>query len=256
MRFDDLWLLRLIDEIEESGQISYVQNGLELLRRAAEAHRPPDRLNQDLWPFARESILAYEAGYLEWRDMTGNYVGETIPSQTPTTGCSRSGGPISRSPVAYRARGRLVLLPPPDPDEDDGRMITGATLDEIAKAIGDTYSASQIPRYLVESGIPPEFLPGDDASAGKLNYVFTTLDTLQDGRSNSAPLREFIGGWLDGRHHVAPRAELRKRLVALLGQQGWHVNDGRLSSVRGRTTQPELSRRSGWTYVSPHCIRR
>ena len=36
MRFDDLWLLRLIDEIEESGQISYVQNGLELLRRAAE----------------------------------------------------------------------------------------------------------------------------------------------------------------------------------------------------------------------------
>ncbi len=229
MRFDDLCLLRLIDEIEESGQISYVQNGLELLRRAAELLGHQIDWNQDLWPFARELILAYGAGYLEWRDMTGNYIGGNNP-QSNTNYWLQQVSEI-RLTIAGRdrARGRLVLLPPPDPDEDDGRMITGATLDEIAKAISDTYSASQIPRYLVESGIPPELLPGDDPSAGKLNYVFTTLDTLQDGGSAARrALREFIGGWLDGRHHVAPRAELRKRLVALLGQQGWHVKDGRL----------------------------
>jgi uncharacterized protein (TIGR02391 family) len=33
---------------------------------------------------------------------------------------------------------------------------------------------------------------------------------------------------LDGRYHAPPAADVRKRIVALLGKQGWHVRDGRL----------------------------
>ena len=127
-----------------------------------------------------------------------------------------------------RARGRVVLRPLPDPAEDDDRPITGMTLEEIARAIGDTYTTGQLPRYLRESGVPDDRVP-EAVSGNKWEYVFSVLTELHDGGSGARrTLREFIGGWLEGRHHAPPENRVRRRIVALLGQQGWQVRDGRL----------------------------
>ena len=127
-----------------------------------------------------------------------------------------------------RARGRLIQTELPDADEDDGRMITGLVLEEVARSIGDTYTSTQIPRYLRESGLPPEAIP-DSVTGDKWEFVFNVFDGLHEGGSAARrSLREFIGGWLDGRYHAPPAVEVRTRIVSLLAQQGWHVQDGRL----------------------------
>jgi uncharacterized protein (TIGR02391 family) len=51
---------------------------------------------------------------------------------------------------------------------------------------------------------------------------------MKAGSAARRALRHFIGGWLDGRYHAPPPTDVRKRIVALLEQQGWHVRDGRL----------------------------
>ena len=102
------------------------------------------------------------------------------------------------------------------------------TLEEIARSIGDTYTAAQLPRYLRESGIPAEVV-APSVAGDKWQYVFDVLSALDEGGSAARrSLREFVGGWLDGRFHAPPPAEIRRRVVSLLGQQGWHVRDGRL----------------------------
>ena len=102
------------------------------------------------------------------------------------------------------------------------------TLEEIARAIGDTYNRSQLPRYLRESGIPEEFIPAE-VPGNKWEYVLGILEALARRRIRSAASTpEFIGGWLQGRYHTPPRPEVRKRITALLAAQGWHVRDGRL----------------------------
>lgn len=117
----------------------------------------------------------------------------------------------------FRRRGRVIQVALPDPEEDDGRIITGLTLEEIARSIGDTYTAAQLPRYLRDSGIPPEVIP-PSVAGDKWAYVLDILSTLHEGGSAARrSLREFIGGWLDGRHHAPPPSEVRKRIVALLG---------------------------------------
>ncbi|HVV77961.1 MAG TPA: TIGR02391 family protein [Mycobacteriales bacterium] len=127
-----------------------------------------------------------------------------------------------------RARGRVIQTELPDPDEDDGRLITGLTLEEVARCIGDTYTSTQLPRYLRESGIPEDAVP-PSVSGDKWQYVFDVLSSLHDGGSAARrALRQFVGGWLDGRFHAPPPTDVRKRVVVLLEQQGWHVSKGRL----------------------------
>jgi uncharacterized protein (TIGR02391 family) len=229
MRWDDIWLLQQIDEYEEAGLTSYLINGLELLRRAAEVLSYQIDWNRDLWPFARELILAHDAGFVEWRDMSARSVGDPNPQSNTNYWLQQINELRLTLAGRDRARGRLIQLPTPDPEEDDGRPITGMTLEEVAKAISDTFGASQLPRYLIESGIPEEYVTAFDPSGGKLEYIFSVLDVLHEsGSASRRALREFIGGWLDGRYYVAPRAEVRRHLVAILSQQGWHVRDGRL----------------------------
>jgi uncharacterized protein (TIGR02391 family) len=229
MRWDDLWLLKLINDLEESGQTSYLQNGNELLRHAATVLDHQIDWNQDLWPFARELILAAEGGYLQWRDMSEHSAGSNDARGNTQNWLQQIWEIRLTLDGRDRARGRLIQVLQADSDEDDGRDITGMTLEEIAKAISDMYTPAQLPRYLLNSGVPQQFLEGLDATQGKMAYVFNVMDALHEGGSESRrTLRQFIGGWLDGRYHDAPTTDVRRRLIALLGQQGWHIQDGRL----------------------------
>jgi uncharacterized protein (TIGR02391 family) len=226
MRWDDLVLLRLIDELEQTQQMGHLQSGLQLLMRAADG-APVDQSREAL-PFTRELILAATAGFLTWSDQSQRSVGGVDPFTNSHYWLQQIWDLRLTIAGRDRARGRVIQTPLPDPEADDDRPITGMTLEEIARAIGDTYTASQLPRYLRDSGIPEEYLPAA-VPENKWSYVFEVLEGLHDGGSASRRvLRQFLGGWLEGRYHTAPRDEIRERIAILLAQQGWHVRDGRL----------------------------
>jgi uncharacterized protein (TIGR02391 family) len=225
MRWDDLQLLHLIDEFEgeQSGQLS---SGWQLMQAASQG-RAID-WDHDCRTFAHELLLARAAGYLEWTDQFNPGVRVLNPVTEAQQWLQQIHDIRLTVDGRDRARGREIHRPLPDPDEDDDRPITGMTLEENARAIGDTYTGSQLPRYLRESGIPEQFIPAE-VTGSKWEYVLGIFEALHDGGSAARrALREFIGGWLEGRYHTPPRPEVRKRISALLAAQGWRVHDGRL----------------------------
>jgi uncharacterized protein (TIGR02391 family) len=121
-----------------------------------------------------------------------------------------------------------VQVPLPDPDEDDGRMIRGSTLEDVARAIGDAYTGEQLERFLAESGISPENVP-EFQGGTKWVFVHEVLAALAEGTSaQRRELRTFLGAWLDNRLHSGPPPDVRDRVVRDLARQGWFVVDGRL----------------------------
>jgi len=226
VRWDDLQLLMLIDECETSGQTGHLASGYNLMQ-AASTEQPID-WDRDPRAFAHELLLARDAGYLDWK---GPFLPGVRPLD-PLADAQQWLQQINDLRVTLagrdRARGLEIRRPLPDPNEDDDRPITGMTLEEIARAIGDTYTAAQVPRYLHESGVPEQFI-SQEAAGNKWEYVLGILEALHDGGSAARrSLRQFIGGWLEGRYHTPPHPDVRKRIVALLAAQGWHVHDGRL----------------------------
>jgi uncharacterized protein (TIGR02391 family) len=237
VRWDDLQLLRLVDESETSEQLGSLMNGESLMQVARKGE--PIEWGRDERTFARELLLAREADYLEWTEQFHHNVRQPDPIVDAQQWLQQIRDIRLTLAGRDRARGRVIQRPLPDPDEDDDRPITGMTLEEIARAIGDTYTESQLPRYLRESGIPEEFISADAPSYNKWEYVLAVFEALHDGGSTARrALRQFIGGWLEGRYHTPPRTEVRKRIVALLAAQGWHVRDGRL--VIGEQTFEEI----------------
>ncbi|HEY2141082.1 MAG TPA: TIGR02391 family protein [Solirubrobacteraceae bacterium] len=227
MRWDDLQLQRLIDEFETSEQAGQLSSGAQLMQASSQG-RTID-WDHDCRTFARELLLARAAGYLEWIDPFNPGVRVLNPVTEAQQWLHQIHDIRLTLDGRDRARGRVIQRQLPDPDEDDDRPITGMTLEEIARAIGDTYTGSQLPRYLRESGVPEEFIPAE-VTGSKWEYVLGIFEALHDGGSAARrALREFIGGWLEGRYHTPPRPEIRKRITALLAAQGWHVREGRLA---------------------------
>lgn len=226
MHWDDLELLKLIDELETSEQVSDLTNGYNLMQRAAQGHVID--WNRDATGFARELLLINSAGYLTWTDRSGRNVSATDPLGNSQYWLQEIWELRLTPSGRDRARGRVIQRPLPEPDEDDDRPIAGMTLEEIARAIGDTYSGGQLPRYLHDSGVPDEYIP-PVVIGSKWEYVLDVFERLHEGGSAARrALREFLGGWIDGRHHVAPQPEVREHVLGVLGNQGWHVVDGTL----------------------------
>src|SRR4051812_6350397 len=126
MRWDDLQLLRWIDEMEEPGQ--YVGNGLSLLEQLARrAGVPPYEFSRE---FANELALAHDKGYLAWRVSSDQWASHSSPAADATQWLQTFDDIKLTLDGRDRARGRVVQTALPDPDEDDGRMITGLTMEE------------------------------------------------------------------------------------------------------------------------------
>ena len=152
MRFDDLELLRLIDHLEQAGDIAPLRNGLDLMQRMSQGHDID--WNRDPSAFTFELILANRSGFLKWRDMSFQKVGAADPRGNPQQWLQDVWELHLTIAGRDRARGRVVQVRLEDPDEDDGRDITGMTLEDIARAIGDVFTGTQLPRFLRDSGIP------------------------------------------------------------------------------------------------------
>ena len=67
MRWDDLQLLRLIHELDTSEQVAPLASGFSLMQAASEGRTI--EWGRDEQMFARELLLARDAGYLEWVEM-------------------------------------------------------------------------------------------------------------------------------------------------------------------------------------------
>jgi hypothetical protein len=66
MRWDDLQLLRLIDELETNEQVGELMSGYSLMKAANDGRA--FEWGRDERTFARELLLARAAGHLEWVD--------------------------------------------------------------------------------------------------------------------------------------------------------------------------------------------
>jgi uncharacterized protein (TIGR02391 family) len=225
MRFDDLQLLKVVHDLEQAGNFGPLNNGLDLLR---EIGGPAVDWNRDLHPFAHELVLANVAGFLVWKDQSSRFIDNPLPDTNPQFWLQQIWELRLTLGGGDRARGRVIHGSLPDPNEDDGRLISGMTLEEVARALADVYTSGQLPRFLHDSGIPDEFL-ASEPDQGKWEYVLGVLERLLDGGSAARrSLREFIGGWLEGQLHTLPRSDVRQRITAFLAQEGWHVRAGRL----------------------------
>lgn len=224
MHWDDIHLLQTIDLLErtEPGSLS---NGLWLMQREADG-QPLDP-NRDYRTFVWELVLASHAGYVGWDDR-GVSPYRSDPTSDPNAWLQEIRDIRLTLAGRDRSRGRLVIRPLPEPDEDDGRLITGMTLEEIARDIGDTFTPSQLPRFLRDSGIPEDHLSPVDRR-DSWAYVLDIFERLHDGGSAARrSLREFVAAWLEDRLHAGPSPDVRRRIVAQLARQGWFVKDGRL----------------------------
>jgi uncharacterized protein (TIGR02391 family) len=212
-----------MDEMEQAN--GWIGNGYRLLEELA--RRQGIAQHEEMKAFAKELTLAHDAGFLTWTDRSSTW-GNVTAASDPNMWLQSIDNLTLTITGRDRARGRVIQAEWPDPDEDDNRIITGLTMEEIARSIGDTYTAAQLPRYLRESGIPKDAVP-DVVVGDKWQYVFDVLESLHEGGSAARrALRVFIGGWLDGYFHAPPPSDARKRITSLVAQQGWHVQNGRL----------------------------
>jgi uncharacterized protein (TIGR02391 family) len=224
VHWDDIHLLRTIDRLEqtETGSLS---NGLWLMQKEAEG-QPLDH-NRDYRTFVWELVLAGHAGYLGWDDR-GVSAYRPDPLSDPNAWLQEIRDIRLTLAGRDRARGRLVIRPLPEPDEDDDRLITGMTLEEIARDIGDTFTSSQLPRFLRDSGLPEDHLTPVDGN-DNWAYVLDVFERLHNGGSAARrSLRGFIAAWLEDKLHAGPSPDVRRRIVAQLARQGWFVKDSRL----------------------------
>ena len=154
-------------------------------------------------------LLARAAGYLEWIDPFNPGIRVLNPVTEAQQWLHQIHDICLTLDGRDRARGRVIQRQLSDPDEDDGRPIRRMTLEEIARAIDDTYTGSQLPRYLRESGIPEEFIPAE-VTGSKWEYVLGIFEALHDGGSAARrALRESsaAGSRADITHRRGQRSE-------------------------------------------------
>lgn len=242
MPWDDIQLLRVIDEIEErQGGAAWINWVL-----LSQDHRLNEIINpiQDQKRLARELVLARNAGYVELEEdrWSGGQVDPT------NAGLWLQHLQNIRLTIAGRdrARGRVVYQPLPDPNEDDGRLIAGTTLEEVARSVARVYNGYQLPTFLKDAGVLEEFIPVQVPEDGQWNYVYLVLKALDQGGSAARrALRTFIGSWLDNRLPADPTIDERRRIITQLARQGWHVQDGRLVVGERELGEPQLPQPTG-----------
>jgi len=224
MRWDDIQILRRIHELE-NGESGYLRTGFSLMEKIRTS--PPSDPQADARLFAKELLLARDAGYLLFNEQP--HPGLYADPRTDAHYWLQQVGDIELTLAGRdRALGRVVLNEPPDPDEDDNRNIASLTLQEVADAIGGTYAPMQLQRFLRDSGVPDGYLTALDATTSP-EVMYSLLENLHEGGSATRRLlRTFLGRWLSNRLQIWPDLTVRKQVLRHLAQQGWHLKVDRL----------------------------
>ena len=223
--WNDIEILQVVDESERENTATR-SSGMSLMQAVAARHEAvaaPD----DYSSFVRELLLGREAGLLTYQEVLWPNGPPPDPAD-PNMYLQRIQNIGLTIAGRDRARGRTIQAELPEPDEDDGRMIRGSMLEEVARAIGEARTGTQLERFLTESGIPPEYVPEFEGGT-KWVFVYDVLIALAEGGSaQRRALRGFLGRWLDQHLHSGPELELQTRLARDLARQGWFTRDARL----------------------------
>jgi uncharacterized protein (TIGR02391 family) len=213
--FDNVQILKAIDERQQqAGGRPLWMNALQLLAEISGTHAADPQLMPG---FLQELFIAHAAGQLTWQlrgqranPQDANYYLQQIQE-------------LALTPAGQdRARNRVVVLPPPDPDEDDGHDLSDLILRQVAEAIGHQYASDQVVIFLGDQGIPPGWLALPDGTAGgDAHAVLATV--WRAGSKGRRLVRHFLGRWLDGQLITGPDGELRAALVEQLARQGWQI---------------------------------
>jgi hypothetical protein len=207
--FDNIQILKVIDERQRQGEGRPLWiNAHQLLSEVSGTYSADLRLMPG---FLQELFIARAAGQLTWRLMNenanpqdANYYLQQIQDLALT--------PDGQD----RARNRLVVLPSPDPDEDDGHDLSDLIFRQVAEAITHEYAPDQVVTFLGEQGIPPDWLAvlSDESAVGDAHRVLAAV--WRAGSMGRRLVRQFLGHWLDGQLITGPDGELRAALERVL----------------------------------------
>lgn len=213
--FDNIQILKAIDQRQQQadGRPLWI-NAHQLLNEISDTRAADPRLMPG---FLQELFIAQAAGQLTWRLMSqganpqdANYYLQQIQD-------------LALTPAGQdRAPNRVVVLPPPDPGEDDGHDLSDLILRRVGEAITREYVPDHVVVFLKEQGIPPDWLALPDGTAeGDAHAVMAAV--WRAGSEGRRLVRHFLGHWLDGQLITGPDGEWRAALVEQLARQGWQI---------------------------------
>lgn len=262
IHWDNIQILQKVDEYQEQyggGEVWSV-DGRQLMDAVAGTQVTED----SLWRgFIRELEILRDEGYLTFKVEIYPGNPDQIRQSNPYYWLQqvRSFGLTVKG--QDRARGIRVVQPLPNPDEDDGRNISGLLLEQIALAIATEYMPQQIMVFLLEGGVPLDRLPlpvgtpqVDPDRAGFVYGVLVGLDLW--GSEGRRILRSFIGAWIDDRMESGPPEDLRRKLVEELARRGWYVVEGDLvigEPARGTHTRSPVLRDARLAALHPEIVK-
>lgn len=213
--FDNLQILKAIDERQQQaeGRPLWI-NAHQLLNEISGTFAADPRLMPG---FLQELMIARAAGQLTCR-----LANQNASERDPNYYLQQISDIALTSAGQDRARNRVVLLPPPDPGEDDGHDLSDLILRQVGDAIIQEYAADQVVTFLGEQGIPPEWLSLPEGTRdGDAHAVLAAV--WRAGSMGRRAVRRFLGRWLDGQLITGPDGELQARLREQLARQGWQV---------------------------------
>jgi uncharacterized protein (TIGR02391 family) len=213
--FDNIQILKAIDERQQQAEGRPLwMSAYQLLNEISGTHAADPRLMPG---FLQELFIAQAAGQLTWRVTDGrvnpqdaNYYLQQIQDLALT------------SAGQDRARNRMVVLPEPDPGEDDGHDLSDLILRQVAEAITVEYAPDQLVVFLGEQGILPDWLALPNGASGTDAHAVLAA-VWRAGSVGRRLVRHFLGRWLDGQLLTGPDGELRAALVEQLARQGWQI---------------------------------
>jgi hypothetical protein len=226
--WDDIEMLRVLDECEQ-GVRSGIFHGFDLMEAIA-SQRGVAMTEGDYHSFLRELFALRSGGLLTWElTLVPPHVRQLDPHDANQYLRNIRDIALTVPTGRDRARGQIVRVPLPEPDEDDGRMIRALTLEEIADIIGAAYSPVQVMQLLVDSGVSIDDFSFENVILEGPAVVRHVLYELANGTSGRRrEMRNFLGAWLGDRLHTGPSNDERERIERDLARQGWFVKDGRL----------------------------
>ena len=173
--------------------------------------------NEQAAGFLQELNIANVAGLLTWRVRN-----QTAHPQDTNYYLQRIEELALTVAGQDRARNQMVVLPPPDPDEDDGHQLSDLILRQVAEAITEEYAPDERVTFLGEQGIPPDWLGlPEETAEGDVHVALAA--TWRAGSDGRRLVRNFAGRWVDDQLITGPNAELRATLIEQLARQGWKV---------------------------------
>jgi uncharacterized protein (TIGR02391 family) len=212
---DNIQILKAIDERQQQtdGRPLHI-SAWQLLADLTGVYAPDPQLTPG---FLQELAVARDAEHLTWR-LTDQGANPRDASQY----LQQIWDLALTARGQDRARNRVVVLPPPDPGEDDGHDLSDLILRQAGEAISREYAPDQVVTFLAEQGLPPDWL---QLPAGTLPSDARAIlaAAWRAGSIGRRLVRSFLGRWLDGQLITGPDSELRASLVEQLARQGWQI---------------------------------